>query len=175
MWRLTPMHSFTQFKYSLSLLVFYVTRNDISVIYVTAQMCRRTEDGRPGFQRHRHFARFSNVPVLHRHGTTLFIRRFRQKFWCSQTLGIERGPRDGHVKEPYKMSMAIGARPNVKLLQSACTTMCRHILLKYRWYLCPFDCTTVARSGKAGPLNLRLITPDGWLFALRPSWYEKSP
>ena len=29
-----------------SLLVFYVTRNDISVIYmfVTAQMCRRTEE-----------------------------------------------------------------------------------------------------------------------------------
>ena len=29
---------------SLSLLVFYVTWNDISVIYVTAQMCRRTEE-----------------------------------------------------------------------------------------------------------------------------------
>ena len=29
---------------SLSLLVFYVTCNDISVIYVTAQMCRRTEE-----------------------------------------------------------------------------------------------------------------------------------
>ena len=26
------------------LLVFYVTCNNISVIYVTAQMCRRTED-----------------------------------------------------------------------------------------------------------------------------------
>ena len=29
---------------SLSLLVFYVTCNDISVIYVTAQMCRQTEE-----------------------------------------------------------------------------------------------------------------------------------
>ena len=28
----------------LSLLVFYVTFNDISVIYVTAEMCRRTEE-----------------------------------------------------------------------------------------------------------------------------------
>ena len=28
----------------LSLLVFYVTCNNISVIYVTAQMCRRTEE-----------------------------------------------------------------------------------------------------------------------------------
>ena len=30
--------------YILGLLVFYVTYNDISVIYVTAQMCRRTEE-----------------------------------------------------------------------------------------------------------------------------------
>ena len=29
---------------SLSLLVFYVTCNDISVIYVMAQMCRRTDE-----------------------------------------------------------------------------------------------------------------------------------
>ena len=28
----------------LSLLVFYVTCNDISVIYVTAQMCRWTDE-----------------------------------------------------------------------------------------------------------------------------------
>ena len=30
-----------------------------------------------GSQRHRHFAGFFNVPVPHRHGTTLFIRWFR--------------------------------------------------------------------------------------------------
>ena len=60
---------------SLSLLVFHVTCNDISVIYVTAQMCRRTEEvvlmvGLP-----------TNVPVLHRHGVSLGIRRtyFRLK------------------------------------------------------------------------------------------------
>ena len=35
---------------------------------------------------------------------------------------------DGHVKEPYEMSMALGARPYVQLLlQSACTSMCRHM------------------------------------------------
>ena len=35
---------------------------------------------------------------------------------------------DGHVKEPYEMSMALEARPQVQLLlQSACTSMCRHI------------------------------------------------
>ena len=28
----------------MSVLEFYVTFNDISVIYVTAQMCRRTEE-----------------------------------------------------------------------------------------------------------------------------------
>ena len=32
------------YKVELSLLVFYVTCNDISVIYVTAHMCRRTEE-----------------------------------------------------------------------------------------------------------------------------------
>ena len=38
---------------------------------------------------------------------------------------------DGHVKEPYEMSMALGARPSVKLLlQSAYTSMCCHI---YNW------------------------------------------
>ena len=31
---------------------------------------------RLGAQRHRHFVGFHNVPVLHRHGTTLFIRWF---------------------------------------------------------------------------------------------------
>ena len=32
---------------------------------------------RSGSQRHRHFAGFFNMPVLHQHGTTLFIRWFR--------------------------------------------------------------------------------------------------
>ena len=41
----------------VSVLEFYITCNDISVIYVTAQMCRRTEEVvvlRSGSQRHRH-------------------------------------------------------------------------------------------------------------------------
>ena len=33
------------FRLSLSLLVFYVTCDDIAVIHVMAQMCRRTEGG----------------------------------------------------------------------------------------------------------------------------------
>ena len=34
---------------------------------------------------------------------------------------------DGHVKETYEMSMAFGARPQVQLLRSARTSMCRQI------------------------------------------------
>ena len=34
---------------------------------------------------------------------------------------------DGHVKELYEMSMALGPRPQIQLpLQSACTYMCRN-------------------------------------------------
>ena len=48
---------------------------------------------RSGSQRHRHFAGFFNVPVLHRHGTTLFRRWFRHTAPFSRlydTLGIRR-------------------------------------------------------------------------------------
>ena len=38
---------FILISFDLSLLVFYVTCNDSSVIYVTAQMCRRTEEDVP--------------------------------------------------------------------------------------------------------------------------------
>ena len=41
---------------------------------------------RSGSQRHRHFAGFFNVPVLHRHGTTLFIRWFRHTAPISRLL-----------------------------------------------------------------------------------------
>ena len=50
--------------------VFYVTCNDISVIYVTVEMCRRLKRKLyllSGSQRHRHFVGFFNMPVLHRH------------------------------------------------------------------------------------------------------------
>ena len=44
-----------------------VTCNDISVIYVTVHRCasrlKKKFDLRPGFQRHRHFVGFLNVPV----------------------------------------------------------------------------------------------------------------
>ena len=50
---------------SLSLMVFYVTCKDILVICVTAQMCKLYL--RSGSQRHRHFAGFFNVTLLHRH------------------------------------------------------------------------------------------------------------
>ena len=44
---------------------------------------------------------------------------------------------DRHVKEPYKMSMALGAQLLVKLLlQSTCTSMCRHI---YNWSIVACD------------------------------------
>ena len=74
---------------SLSLYVFYVTCNDISVIHVTAQMCRWIEEEvvpTVGLPTHRHFVGFLNVPVLHRHGTTLFIRWFRNTAPCSRLL-----------------------------------------------------------------------------------------
>ena len=48
-------------------LLFNVTINDISVIYVTAHRCAggmKKLDLRSGSQRHRHFAGFFNVPVL---------------------------------------------------------------------------------------------------------------
>ena len=47
-----------------SVVMFYV--NEISVIYVTTQMCRRTEEKvltTAGFPHHRHFIWLFNVPV----------------------------------------------------------------------------------------------------------------
>ena len=55
--------------------LFNVTINDISVKYMTAHRCAaglKKLDLRSGSQCHRHFAGFFNVPVLHRHETTLF-------------------------------------------------------------------------------------------------------
>ena len=43
---------------------------------------------------------------------------------------------DGHVKEPNDMYIAFGARPWVQLLQSAWTSMCRHI---YDWNIVDCD------------------------------------
>ena len=41
---------------------------------------------RSGSRRHRHFVGFFNVPVLHRHGATLFIRLFRHTAPLSHLL-----------------------------------------------------------------------------------------
>ena len=44
---------------------------------------------------------------------------------------------DGHVKEPYEMSMALGTWPLVQLLlQYACTPMCHHV---YDWNIVDCD------------------------------------
>ena len=65
--------TFTLVIWVLSLLVFNVTCNDISFIYETVQMCRRTEEEVPtvGLQspNARHFAEFFKVSVLHVHNT----------------------------------------------------------------------------------------------------------
>ena len=78
---------------SLSLLVFNVTCNDITVIQcifdgtdVQADWRRSCTGLRSGSQRHRHFVGFLNVIVLHRHGTTLFIWWFRHTAPFGQLL-----------------------------------------------------------------------------------------
>ena len=61
--------SFRLYWFELNLnLLFNVTINDISVIYVTAHRCagglKKKLDLRSGSRRHRHFVGFFNVPVL---------------------------------------------------------------------------------------------------------------
>ena len=63
------------------------------MIFQSYMWCHRCAGGlkknlylRSGSQRHRHFVGFFNVPVLHRHGTTLFIRRFRHTAPFSRLL-----------------------------------------------------------------------------------------
>ena len=51
---------------------------------------------RSGSQRHRHFVGFFNVPVLHRHVTTLFIRWFRHNAPFSR-LFTTRWGYGGHI------------------------------------------------------------------------------
>ena len=62
----------------MSLLVFYVTCNDISATIFQSYMWRHIYLP-SGSQRHRLFVGFFNVPVRHRHGPTLFIRWFRHR------------------------------------------------------------------------------------------------
>ena len=82
--------------------LFNVTINDISVIYVTAHKCagglKKKLDLRSGSQRHRHFVGFFNVPVLHRHGTNLFIRWFRHTAPFSRLLRSRWGYGGAHSR-----------------------------------------------------------------------------
>ena len=56
---------------------FYVTGNDISVIYITTQICavgqKKIVDLRSGPQRHRHFVWFLKVSVQNRHRAILRV------------------------------------------------------------------------------------------------------
>ena len=66
---------------------------DVNPRVLTGVQKLRNEEVRSGSKRHRHFAGFFNVPILHRHGTNLFIRWFRHNaplvaFY--DTLGIRR-------------------------------------------------------------------------------------
>ena len=80
-------------------LLFNVTINDISVIYVTAHRCAgglKKMDLRSGSQRHRHFVGFFNVPVLAPTRTTLFLRWFRHTAPFSRLLRSRWGY-GGHI------------------------------------------------------------------------------
>ena len=73
-------------KDSLSLLVFNVTCNDHICDGTCAGGLKKKLNLQSGSQRHRLFAGFFNVPVLHRHGTTLLIRWFRHTAPISRLL-----------------------------------------------------------------------------------------
>ena len=63
---------------------------------------------------------------------------------------------DGHVKEPYIMSMVLGARPYKvqRLLQSACTSMCHHIV--YDWNI--VDCDVGQPIRFTSFISLQMVT-----------------
>ena len=71
-------------------LVLLTSQLTIFHSYVTAHRCaggmKKKLDIRSGSQHHRHFVGFFNVPVPQRHGTTLFIRWFRNTASFSRLL-----------------------------------------------------------------------------------------
>ena len=69
---------------------------------------------RSGSQRHRHFVGFFNVPVLHRHGTNLFIRRFRHAAPLVECNTSRSAKRIGNM---------IKSHPNISQLQISVTFM----------------------------------------------------
>ena len=102
-------------------------------------------------QRHRHFAGFFNVPVLHRHGTTLFIRWFRHTaplVTFYDTLGIRRTysrlkPRRPHGVKLYTCrrywitySLVLENFKNIVYIQLYCGTSSRFCFVwENGWYL----------------------------------------
>ena len=117
-------------------MLFNVTINDISVIYVTAHRCagglKKKLDLRSGSQRHRHFVGFFNVPVLaptrdHPFYTVIPTHRpIKSPFTI--TLGIRwthsrlnpPGPHGGImvVTAPQRLSAVVTARATISLLRS---------------------------------------------------------
>ena len=95
---------------------------------------------RSGSQRHTHFARFwtcpyytdTEPPFLYGDSDTP-----PQLVAFYDTLAIRRAYSRLKPRRPHG-GMALGARPSVQLLQSACTFMCRHI---YDWNI--VDCDVV--------------------------------
>ena len=81
-------------------------------------MCRRTEEVGPtvGLPRHRHFVGFFNVPVLHRHGTTLFIRWFRHTAQFSRLLRSRWGC-GGHILDLTPQALRVGGGMNSSFLK----------------------------------------------------------
>ena len=74
-------------------------------------------------------------PSKHRHGTNLFIRRFRHPAPISRLLRHAGDTEDTFVKEPSEMS-GVGSLTVVQLLQSVYTYMYRHI---YNWNIVECD------------------------------------
>ena len=85
--------------------LFNVTCNDISVLYVTAQRfasgLEKKLNLRSGFQRHRHFLWFYNVPVQQRHGQPFLYGysdtppRFTTRSGYGGNLDLTPGPHGG--------------------------------------------------------------------------------
>ena len=95
-----------------------------ATIFQSYMWCHRCAGGlkknlylRSGSQHHRQFVGFFNVPVLHRHGTTLFIRWFRHTAPFSRLLrhagdtedvfqtltpGVLRGPSVDMIKPQWR-------------------------------------------------------------------------
>ena len=96
---------------------------------------------RSGSQRQIHFAGFFNVPVLHRHGTNFFKRRFRHTRPFSRLLRHAGDTED--VFSTYTPGVLTGALQNKSVMQlsitkkkSKCLLSCVNVLRVHRLILC---------------------------------------